>query len=116
MLECGTCCENGINPKAVYDFVKRCEEEELGVNSMMLLKNGKVVAQGCHTPYSNTTKHIMYSLSKSVTATALGFAVDEGKISLDDSICKFFPEYDKRGKNAGITVRHLVTMTSGKLI
>ena len=115
-LDCGTCCENGINPKAVYDFITRCEEEDLGVNSMMLLKNGKVVAQGCHTPYSNETKHIMYSLSKSVTATALGFAVDEGKISLDDSICMFFPEYGKRGKNADITVRHLVTMTSGKLI
>lgn len=116
MLEYGSCCENGINPKAVYDFVTRCEKEELGVNSLMLIKGGKVVAQGCHSPYSNTTKHIMYSISKSVTATALGFAVDEGKIGIDDSICKFFPEYDKRGKNSAVTVRHLVTMTSGKLI
>ncbi|MBQ7203063.1 MAG: serine hydrolase [Eubacterium sp.] len=115
-FEHASCTESGINPKAVYDFIKRAEENDLGIDTFMLLKGGKVVAEGYHTPYSLTTPHVMYSMSKSITATALGFAIAEGKISLGDSICKFFGEYDKRGKCEGITVRHLVTMTAGKLV
>lgn len=111
-----TCCENGINPKAVYDFVERAERENLGINSFMLIKNQCVVAEGCYPPYDNDTTHILYSVSKSITATALGFAIDEGKISLDDSMSKFFPEYDIFGMNKKVTVRHLVTMTAGKMI
>lgn len=111
-----TCCKNGINPKAVYDFIERAEKENLGINSFMLIKNQCVVAEGCHPPYNNDTTHILYSVSKSITATALGFAIDEGKISLNDSISKFFPEYDRFGLNKKVTVRHLVTMTSGKMI
>ena len=111
-----TCCENGINPKAVYDFIERSERENLGINSFMLIKNQCVVAEGCHPPYDKNTTHILYSISKSITATALGFAIDEGKISLEDSISKFFPEYDKLGLNRKVTVRHLVTMTAGKMI
>lgn len=38
MLKYGKCSENGINPKAVYDFLDRCEREDLGVNSFMLIK------------------------------------------------------------------------------
>ncbi len=108
--------ESGINPKAVYDFVKRCEAEELGTDSFILIKDGKVVCEGYHNPYNNETKHVMFSLSKTVTAIALGYAVDEGKISLDDSICKYYGEYDRFGFNKPITMRHLVTMTAGKMI
>ena len=115
-LKRSTCCENGINPKAVYDFIERAEKENLGINSFMLIKNQCVVAEGCHPPYDNDTTHILYSVSKSITATALGFAIDEGKVSLDDSISKFFPEYKIFGHNRLVKVRHLVTMTAGKMI
>ncbi|MBQ7740245.1 MAG: serine hydrolase [Eubacterium sp.] len=115
-LERGSCSENGINPRAVYNFIERNEKEKLGVDSFMLLKGGKVVAEGYYNPYTNKTPHVEFSLSKSMSATALGFALDEGKVSLDDSICKYFPEYGKLWSNKRITVRHLVTMTAGKMI
>ncbi|MBR3148656.1 MAG: serine hydrolase [Eubacterium sp.] len=83
---------------------------------LCLLRNQQVVAEGCFPPYDNDTTHILYSVSKSITATALGFAIDEGKVSLDDSISKFFPEYNLFGQNKKVTVRHLVTMTAGKMI
>ncbi len=111
-----SCSENGINPKAIFDFITKAETENLGIDSFMLLKGGKVVAEGCHAPYTLTSPHVLYSMSKSITALALLYALDEGKVSLDDSICKFFGEYDKRGKNEKITVRHLVTMTAGKMV
>lgn len=116
MLERGLCCENGINPKAVYDFVRSCEEKNIGIDSFMLLKNGKVVSEGYYPPYTNETAHVLYSMSKSFTATALGFAIAEGKISLDDSVSDFFPEYDKKGKSREVKIRHLVSMTAGKFI
>lgn len=115
-LERGLCSENGINPKAVYDFINRVDREKLGVDSFMLLKGGKVVAEGYYAPYTNKTPHVEFSLSKSMTATALGFAVSEGKVNLDDSICKYFPEYKKFQFNKRIKVWHLVTMTAGKMI
>ena len=111
-----SCAAHGINPKAIYDFVKKAEAENLGIDSFMVIDKGAVVAEGYHNPYTNLTPHVEFSLSKSMAATAIGFAVAEGKVSLDDSICKFFPEYGKRLFNERITVRHLLTMTSGKMI
>lgn len=106
----------GVSSKAILDFIDKSEKNHLGTNSMILIKDGKIVAEGYYAPYTKDSKQVMYSVSKTITATALGFAVAEGKISLDDSICKFFGEYDKGGKNQKVTVRHLVTMTAGKMI
>lgn len=116
LLPRGGCAENGINPKAIYDFIQKAESENLGIDSFMVIKGGTVVAEGYHAPNTNLTPHVEFSLSKSMAATAIGFAVAEGKVSLDDSICKFFPEYGKKLFNQKITVRHLVTMTAGKMI
>ena len=71
----GGCVENGINPKAIYDFVKRSQKEKLGVDSFMVIKGGTVVAEGYHGPYTNLTPHVEFSLSKSITATALGMVL-----------------------------------------
>ena len=57
-------------------------------------------------------------MSKSRTSTAIGFAVNEGLISLDDKVADFFPEYAsaKKPKNQQLTVRMLLTMRSDKRI
>ncbi len=115
-LERTGCAESGLNPKAVYEFIKRCDEERLGLDGFMLLKDGKVAAEGFYSPYTAETPHVLYSMSKSFSSLALGFAVDEGLLTLDTSISDVFPEYDPKGKNRAVTFRHLVTMTSGKLI
>ncbi|MBR2100444.1 MAG: hypothetical protein IJ927_03860 [Eubacterium sp.] len=61
-IKISTCCENGINPKAVYEFIERADRENLGINSFMLIKNQCVVAEGCYPPYDNDTTHILYSI------------------------------------------------------
>lgn len=115
-MERSTCVENGINPKAVYDFVVGCREKKLGLDAFMLLKGGKVVAEGYYAPYDRSTRHVLYSMSKSFTATAIGFAMADGLLALDDPISRFFPAYRMRGLNRRITVRHLLTMQAGKLV
>ena len=72
MLKYGNCSDNSINPRAVYEFMDKCERENISVNSFMLVKDETVVASWCRSPYTPQTKHVMYSVSKTVTAIALG--------------------------------------------
>lgn len=108
----------GIDSQAVIDFLKECEKEEIELHSFMLLRHGKVAAEGWWKPYNAKTPHTMFSFSKSVAGTAIGFAIDEGRISLDTNVYGLFPEYSliikKRFENM-LTVEHLLTMTSGKM-
>ena len=62
------------------------------MNSFMLVRHGNVVAEGWWAPYDAKTPHSLFSLSKSFTSTAVGLAIGEGKLSLDDQVLKFFPE------------------------
>ncbi len=112
----GGCCANGIDPKAVYEFLLRAESEGLGLDSFQLIKDGAVVAEGYHAPYTADSPHILYSMSKAFTSLALGFAVDEGLLTMHDSVTMYFPEYDPHLRNRKVRISHLVTMTAGKLI
>ena len=58
----------------------------------MLVRHGHVVAEGWWSPYQAESPHALYSLSKSFTSTAVGLAIAEGKLSLDDEVLKFFPD------------------------
>jgi CubicO group peptidase (beta-lactamase class C family) len=62
------------------------------MNSFMLLRHGQVVAEGWWAPYRAESPHSLYSLSKSFTSTAVGLAIAEGKLRLDDKVLEFFPD------------------------
>jgi CubicO group peptidase (beta-lactamase class C family) len=86
------------------------------LHSLMILRRGRVVAEGWWAPYRPDDVHLLYSMSKSFTATALGFAVAEGRLSLDDSVVKHFPDLDPgpSGPRARtISVEHLARMATG---
>ncbi|MBS4196025.1 serine hydrolase [Bacillus sp. FJAT-49870] len=82
----------------------------------MVLRHGQVIAEGTWSPYDEEHPHILNSLSKSFTSTAIGLAIEEGKLSLDDAVISFFPEYmtEEIEKNmANLKVRHLLSMSTG---
>ena len=86
------------------------------VHSAMVLRHGKIIAEGSWKPYSGSYPHMMFSLSKSVVSMAVGFAVQEGLLSLDDPAASFFPDKNvlfRSARISGITIRHLLNMTSG---
>jgi CubicO group peptidase (beta-lactamase class C family) len=60
-------------------------------HSMMILRHGQLIAAGWWAPYSPGRKHLLYSLSKSFTSAAAGFAVAEGLLALDDPVISYFP-------------------------
>lgn len=83
----------------------------------MFLRNGKVIAEGWWDPYRADLKHTLYSTSKSFTSTAIGFAVAEGLLSVDDRVISFFPEQlpDTISPNLeAMTVKDLLTMSAGQ--
>ncbi len=105
----------GIN--ALLDAAQSAPEIEL--HSLMIVRHGQVVAQGWWAPYSAPRPHLLYSLSKSFTSTALGFAVDEGLVGLDDAIVDYFPEFQADitdPASRSITLRHAAAMATGHLI
>ena len=61
------------------------------MHSFMLVRHGQVVAEGWWVPYAADKTHAIYSLTKSFTSTAVGLAVAEGRLSLEDKVLKFFP-------------------------
>jgi len=81
----------GIPSAVVRAFIDAADKAG-GVHSVMLLRHGHVVAEGWWAPYDAASPHMLYSLSKSFTSTAVGLAIAEGKLSLDDPVLKFFPD------------------------
>jgi CubicO group peptidase (beta-lactamase class C family) len=81
----------GVSSAAVLEFIDAADKVP-NMNSFMLVRHGHVVAEGWWSPYEAGAPHSLYSLSKSFTSTAVGLAIAEGKLSVDDEVLKFFPE------------------------
>ncbi len=108
--------EQGISSAAILEFVEAADREIHTLHSFMLVRHGQVVAEAWWKPESPETPHILYSLSKSFSSTAVGFAVDEGKLGLDDPVLKFFAEEapaDPSEPLRAMRVRDLLTMSGG---
>ena len=106
----------GVASAAVLDFVNEADKKIAGMHSFMLIRHGHVVAEGWWTPYDAKTRHELYSLSKSFTSTAIGLAIADGKLSLDDPVLKFFPEDAPKDPSANLKsmrVRDLLCMNTG---
>src|SRR6476620_1406229 len=80
----------GVSSKAVLDFVKAADKINT-LHSFMVLRHGHVIAEGWWKPEAADKPHVLHSLSKSFNATAVGLAIEEGKLSLDDPVLKLFP-------------------------
>ena len=105
----------GVSSPAVLAFVEAADKID-SMNSFMLLRHGHVVAEGWWAPYDAASPHSLYSLSKSFTSTAVGLAIAEGKLSLDDEVLKFFPDEAPAEPSANLKamrVRDLLRMTTG---
>jgi CubicO group peptidase (beta-lactamase class C family) len=102
---------------AFETYLQAVADSSVEMHGVMVLQHGKVLEEKQFAP---DTAHIMNSVSKTFTSTAVGFAISEGLLSLDDKIVDLFPESvpdalettaaERLGR---ITVKHLLTMNSG---
>jgi CubicO group peptidase (beta-lactamase class C family) len=91
MLPRSTPEAEGVSSDSIIQFINATAKSKTEFHSFMLLRHGKVIAEGWWNPYNANLKHTLYSCSKSFTATAIGFAVQEKRLSLDDKVISFFP-------------------------
>lgn len=105
----------GVPSKAVMNVLKGMRRNGVEMHSMMLIRHGKVYAEGWWKPFSREIPHIMYSFSKSLTSTAIGFAVQEGILSLDERLVEIYKEkIETVSDNLNMcTLRHLLMMGCG---
>jgi CubicO group peptidase (beta-lactamase class C family) len=108
--------EQGIPAAAIQRFIEDANTKLDEIHSFMLVRHGQVVAETWWSPYAANEQHVLYSLSKSFTSTAMGLAVAEGKLRIDDPVLKFFPDDAPAmpSKNLqAMRVRDLLTMSTG---
>ena len=85
----------GLSSEAIIKFIDAVEsarDSSIELHSFMIVRHGKVLAEGWWSPYRHDLKHTMYSASKSFTSTAIGLAEAGGKLKLTDKVISFFPE------------------------
>lgn len=106
----------GISSTAILGFVDAADRQLDSLHSLMIVRHGRVVAEGWWSPYNAASRHELYSLSKSFTSTAVGLAIAEGRISLDDEVLKAFPDDAPENPSANLRsmrVRDLLSMSAG---
>ena len=109
--------EVGVSSKTLSEFIDRCLELNKEIHSFMVIRNNKIACEVYREPFNKESNHMMYSVSKSFTSTAIGFAIDEGYFKVDTRFVEIFPE--ARGEKLDeyleeLTVEDLLTMRSGK--
>lgn len=111
--------KEGVSSAAIAKFIdaaSAAQKDGIEFHSFMVLRHGKVIAEGWWNPYAPTLKHTLYSVSKSFTATAIGFAVAEKRLTVDDKVISFFPGQlpDTISENLkALRIKDLLTMSVG---
>ncbi len=106
----------GVSSEAIIKFIEGYSADKHELHSYMLIRHGKVISEAWWKPFAADKKHSMYSVSKSWTSTAIGFAVAEKRLSVQDKVLSFFPEHaDLKDKPflADLRVQDLLTMSVG---
>ena len=105
----------GVDSRRLLEFVEAVDRIDT-LHSFMVVRHGRVIAEGWWAPEAPDKPHVLWSLSKSFTATAVGMAVDEGRLGLEDPVLKFFPAEapaDPPANLRSMRVRDLLTMSCG---
>ena len=84
--------EQGVSSAELLDFLEAVGKSQHEFHSFMLVRHGQVIAEGWWSPYARDLNHMLYSLSKSFTSTAIGLAVTEGRLKVEDPVISFFPD------------------------
>ena len=107
----------GISASCIIDTLSEIDIRGISMHSFLLCKDDCLVAEGYYAPVKKNDLHRMFSVTKSFVSIAIGLLQEEGRLSLDDSIVKFFPEYVPNTCEAhpwllATTIRDMLSMRS----
>jgi len=106
-----------MDAQAITNYLEAIKEKDQEIHSLMIVRNGKVIHEQWFGNHGPNVPHTMYSVSKTYTATAIGFAVSEGKLKVTDKVISFFPEKlpkDISDNLKSMEIRHLLMMSTGQ--
>lgn len=113
----------GVKSEAILEFIREAEnirtaDMSQDFHSFMLLRHGYVIAEGWWEPYTSDAPHVLFSLSKSFTSTAIGFAVQEGLLSVEDTVISYFKEEcpEPDSNLSKMRIKHLLSMNTGHIV
>lgn len=107
----------GVSSQAIINFLEAVSTSKHEFHSFMFLRHGKVIAEGWWDPYKPELKQTLYSTSKSFTATAIGFAISEKRLIVNDKVISFFPGELPDSISpflAELKIKDLLTMSVGQ--
>ncbi|MBO0924290.1 beta-lactamase family protein [Cellulomonas sp. zg-ZUI199] len=116
LLPRSTPAATGVDSRAVAAMFDDLEARDVECHSLMVVRHGHVVAEGWWAPYSADRPHLLYSATKSFTSVAVGLAVADGLLALDDRVVDVLPDHvphDVPDQGRRLTVHHLLSMTTG---
>ena len=96
-------------------FIQRLAQEDVCMHGFILSVGGVTKATAYYAPFEESKPHRMYSVSKTMTAIALGMLADEGKVSLDDHIVDYFQDYlpeNPDGRLLRLKIRDMLRMST----
>ncbi|TDD46495.1 class A beta-lactamase-related serine hydrolase [Kribbella antibiotica] len=105
-----------MSSRAIIALLDRIAAESIELHSIMVVRQGHIIAEGWWAPYSAERPHLLYSLTKSFTSMAVGMVIVDGLLSLDDRVVDVLPEHvpaDVSEQGRRLTVHHLLSMTAG---
>lgn len=110
--------KEGIPSLWLTNMMNRWESQLCHVHGYMILRNGNLIAEAYKYPYTAESVRTLHSVSKTVTSIAVGLAVSEGYLTVNDKVLSFFPDYKPCGQSAEylseLTLAHLLTMSTGQ--
>ena len=109
--------EQGMNSDVLAQMLEKVKEENIPLDSLLILKNGYLVSETYFYPYQAQTLHAVNSCTKSVLSALCGIAIEQGYLSgVDQRVADFYPELfqaEEDGRREQLTVEHLLTLTAG---
>jgi len=108
--------EARVPEEAILAFLDELEAERVRLHGFAMLEEGRLLAEGYWAPFTASSLHRMYSVGKSFVSLAIGLLQQEGKLALEDAICRYFPEKCPEGGPhpwlAELTIKQMLKMAT----
>ena len=108
--------EQGLDSVKLAEGLRSIQQKNIPIHSLLVIRNGRVVLDATFYPYNGQSLHSVASVTKSLTSTLIGIAIDQGKLSLTDKLVSFFPDTtiaNLDGRKNDITIRDLADHVLG---
>jgi CubicO group peptidase (beta-lactamase class C family) len=107
--------------KELKAFMQTLVEADVFSGAVLLAQNGKPIfkqaygeaSKEFHVPNRVDTKFNLGSMNKMFTSVAIAQLVEQGKMSFDDALSSFLPNFPDESSAKKIRIKHLLTHTSG---